>query len=206
MAHTVHVIGNGDSAQTYKPSKGLKVVCNLPPMAVENVWASVIVDFKMMAALTEGSVEIPYNWVCGFRPKMWMEKHPAFHFSKASQIREFYTELPTYALLGGKDKGMGYTNMNCGHVATHYSANRLDAQEIHLYGFDSIFEFSTKSSTDFVLNSDRGDQNTNRLTGNWRKVWDGIFREFHDRKFFLHYHKASDPKMILHNNVEIVRH
>lgn len=206
MAETVHVIGNGDSAHTFEPSKGLKVVCNLPPMAVNNVWASVIVDFKMMAALTEGSVDIPYTWVCGFRPKMWMEKHPSFYMKQSHKIREFYTELPEYALLGGKDKGMGYTNMNCGHVATHYSANRMEAKNIHLYGFDSIFEFTCKSSTDFVLNSDRGDVNTNRLTGNWRNVWDGMFKEFHDRKFFLHYHKSGDAKMALPKNVEIVRH
>lgn len=59
MSRVAHVIGNGDQAQLYRPAKGIKVACNQPPMAIENLYASCIVDFKMSAALTEGSVEIP---------------------------------------------------------------------------------------------------------------------------------------------------
>jgi len=50
MARVAHLIGNGDSCVYYKPAKGLKVVCNLPPFAVDNVYVSCMVDFKMMKA------------------------------------------------------------------------------------------------------------------------------------------------------------
>jgi len=191
----VHVLGNGDSVHCYKPAKGLKVVCNLPPFHVDNVWASVIVDFKMCAALTEGSVEIPYTWVCGMRPKIWMEKHPSFYMKKMKNIREFYTVLPKYIA--------NYTDFNCGHVAVHYACNRLKGTEIHMYGFDSIFDFTTTSATDFVLNSDRGDNNTARLTSVWRNVWKGIFEEYKDTKFILYHHRHSNVKVDLPDNVEM---
>ena len=52
MSRVVHVIGNGDSADLYNKEerKGLKLTCNLPPFPVPNVYASCIVDFKMMKA------------------------------------------------------------------------------------------------------------------------------------------------------------
>jgi len=192
---TVHVIGNGDSAHTFKPAKGLKVTCNLPPFHVDNVWGTVLVDFKMMKALTEGSVQIPYTWICGMRPKIWMQKHPSFHMQHMDHIREFYTELPKYV--------DNYTDFNCGHVATHYACNRLKGEEINMYGFDSIFEFTTRSSTDFVLSSDRGNTNTARLTNNWRKVWSGIFNEFDKVHFKLHTFNNT-PKIELPDNVEVI--
>ena len=52
MAKVAHIIGNGDSCVWYKPAKGLKIVCNLPPMEIPNVYVSCMVDFKMMKALT----------------------------------------------------------------------------------------------------------------------------------------------------------
>ena len=54
-----HVIGNGDGAITsYKPTKGFKVTCNLPPMHVPNVWGTCLVDFKMMRAISDGAVQL----------------------------------------------------------------------------------------------------------------------------------------------------
>jgi len=74
MTRVAHIIGNGDQANLYTRAKGIKIVCNQPPMHVENCYASCIVDFKMSAALTEGSVEIPYDWVMGYSPKFGMIK------------------------------------------------------------------------------------------------------------------------------------
>lgn len=199
MTRVAHVIGNGDSAALYKPSKGLKVTCNLPPFHVDNVYTTCMVDFKMMKAITEGSVSVPGDWVLGFRPKKWCEANPQFHMKYASQIKEFYTDLPKYAGEGGS----GYTNFNCGHMAVHYTANRLKADEIHMYGFDSIIDFNLRSSTDFFLQSDRGLTNNNRLINNWRPIWNGLFDEFKDKKFIIH-HRHNKVKEKLPDNVEVV--
>ena len=202
MTRVAHIIGNGDNAQMYKPAKGLKITCNVPPFEVANIYTTTIVDFKMMNALKEGSVQLPLEWVCGFRPKRFMEMYPNFYLKHAAQIKEFYLDLPSYTMKAGETQAQGYTNFNCGHFATHYAANKLKCNEIHMYGFDSIFDFNLRSTSDFVLNSDRGDTNNNRLINNWRPIWQGIFNEFKDTQFVL-YHKHDQLKFNVPENVEV---
>ena len=194
MSRVAHVIGNGDNAVMYKPSKGLKVTCNVPPFEVAGVYTTCLVDFKMMKAMTEGSVVIPGEWTLGYRPKVWMQNNPNFYMKVAQQIKGFYLELPKYV--------KNYTDFNCGHMATHYTANELNADEIHMYGFDSIFDFNLRSSTDLYLNSDRSLSNNNRLANNWRPVWLNLFNEFPTKQFIL-YHKHADVKIKIPDNVEI---
>ena len=97
MSRTIHVIGNGDNAGRYKQgTPGTKITCNLPPFPVEGVFATCIVDFKMMRAMSEGSVQVPGDWVLGMRPKHWLESNPAFRLQWHKQVKEFYTVLPEY--------------------------------------------------------------------------------------------------------------
>jgi len=201
MARVAHLIGNGDSCVYYRPAKGLKVVCNLPPFAVDNVYVSCMVDFKMMKALTSEEIHNPYTWVLGFRPKVWMDKNPGFYMKNSAKIKEFYLDLPKYAGEGGQ----GYTNFNCGHFATHWLANKVKAEEIHMYGFNSIMDFDTRSKTDFVLHSDRGSTNTQRLSDTWRGVFKGIFEEFPNTQFVIH-HKHDNIKFPKPDNVDIKVH
>jgi len=203
MSRVAHIIGNGDMAGMYKPAKGIKMTCNVPPFEVHNTYASVIIDFKMCKALHEGSVILGGDWICGLRPKIYCEKNAGFYLKISHQIKEFYTVLPPYTKIEPKEtQGQQYTNFNCGHVATHYTANKLKADEIHLYGFDSIFDFNVRSYTDMVLRSDRGNTNNNRLINNWRPIWNGIFNEFKDTQFIL-YHKHPNAKIPLPENVEV---
>lgn len=189
-----HVIGNGDNASLYKPARGFKITCNLPPFPVQGAYTTCMVDFKMMLAIKEGGVVVPGDWVLGARPKIFMEKNPNFHMKYAGQIKEFYTELPAYA--------ENYTNFNCGHMAVHYTANKLKCDEIHMYGFDSLFDFNLRSSTDFYLNSDREPVNNHRLSEIWRPIWQNIFGEFSNTQFVLH-HKHNSIKFTVPKNVEI---
>tara|TARA_R110000796_G_scaffold29168_1_gene79094 strand:- start:160 stop:816 length:657 start_codon:yes stop_codon:yes gene_type:complete len=204
MTRIAHVIGNGDNASIYRPAKGIKIACNQAPFPIPNLFASCIVDFKMSAALTEGSVTIDGDWVLGYRPKVWYDNNKGnFKMRFGHKIKAFYTDLPPYTKLD-PDENVGnmYTNFNCGHLATHYTANRIKADEIHMYGFDSIFDMNLRSHTDFVLQSDRGATNNVRLNDRWRPIWTGIFNEFKDTKFVLH-HKHNDSKIPLPENVEV---
>jgi hypothetical protein len=196
MSGVAHIIGNGKSSAMYKPAKGLKVACNLPPFAVENLYTSVIVDFKMMKAIHEGSVTVPGDWVLGARPKKWMEMQPQFYMKHSHQVKEFYLTLPKYAPT--------YTDFNCGHMATHWVANKLQRNEIHMYGFDSIFAFDTTSSSDLFLPSPRDSLSTERLTTRWRPIWLGIFNEFKDTKFVLYNIQGKGSQIKLPKNCEIV--
>ena len=195
MTKVAHVIGNGKSAGLYLPTKGLKITCNLPPFAIDNAYTTCMVDFKMMRAIDQGVVTVPGDWTLGARPKKWMEMKPAFHMKYAPQIKEYHLDLPKYAV--------NYTNFNCGHMATHYAANKLQADEIHLYGFDSMFDFNLISTTDFVLPSDRDAMNTQRLAENWRPITEGIFREFKQIQFVV-YHQHDQAKINLPENVDVV--
>lgn len=202
----IHILGNGDSAQLMPQSirmerDGKLIVCNLPPFEVRNVYAACIGDFKMMAALTEGSVNLDaYQWVLANRPKLWMDQHPSFYIKHAHHIREFYTHVPKYCNLG--DPNLSATNFNCGHLAAHYSAVRHKPDEIHMYGFDSLFDTNMRSYTDVVLSSDRAPTNNYKLLDNWRPIWRDLFSEFPQIDFIL-YHSHGNVKVNMSQNVKV---
>jgi hypothetical protein len=196
MTDTIHLIGNGDQAVMYKPAKGLKIICNMPPFEVANVYATCMVDFKMMKALHEGSLQLDmYHWILGTRPRKWMEMQPGFYMKYAHCVKDFYPIVPKYAV--------NATNFNCGHMAAHYCANVLKGKEIHMYGFDSLFDFNMRSITDLYLSSDRSHGNNYRLLNNWRPIWPKLFAEFPESQFILH-HPHNDLKFKLESeNVEV---
>ena len=197
MKRIVHIIGNGDHAGYFwnEPRHGMKLTCNVPPFTPPQVYATIMVDFKMMKAINEGSVTVGGEWIIGMRPKIYMGNNPTFHLKYSHHIKEFYTVLPKYV--------SNYTDFNCGHMAVHYAANKVKAEEIHMYGFDSLFDFNLRSTSDLFLNSDRGNNNNNRLANNWRPVWENMFREFPNTKFVL-YHKHNAIKCNISSNVHIV--
>ena len=206
MVNKVHILGNGDKAILMPKlvrdgQDGKLVICNQPPFEVRNVWGCCLVDFKMMKALQEGSVNLDqYMWICGNRPRIHMSKNPSFSIKHAHHIREFYCDVPKYC---GKDMGQAATNFNCGHFATHYSCKKLDPDEVHMYGFDSMFDHNMRSFTDLVLPSDRGKTNNYRLLDVWRPIWNNIFNEFSDIQFKI-WHTHTNPKVEFPSNVEII--
>ena len=129
----VHIVGNGDQASLFHKEQrnGMKLTCNIQPWPVKGAY---------------GTLTIPGDWILGMRPKIWMDQQPTFYVKHSAQVKEFYTVLPKYVA--------NYTDFNCGHMAVHYAANKVKAEEIHMYGFDSIFDFNLRSCSDFYLNSD----------------------------------------------------
>ena len=113
----------------------------------------------------------------------------------AQNIKGFYPHVPKYA--------GNATNFNCGHFAVHYACNVMKATEVHIYGFDSIFEMDITSWTDTILESDRGTENTVRLSGNWRPIWTEMFKEFPNIDFYL-YHSHDNIKIPIPDNVSTV--
>ena len=200
-----HIVGNGDQVVLFnkKPRKGFRIACNQTPIPT-TFYATCMVDFKFMYAMKSGQVTVPGNWVLGYRPKLWSDdpKNQSCYLKWSSQIKEFYVDLPKYALMPGDTVGQGYTNWSCGHMAVHWAIRRLKLTEVHMYGFDSIFDFNLRSYSDLVLCSDREAANTNRLAGNWRPIWEHLFREFPDVKFILH-HNHDAFKINVPDNVTV---
>jgi hypothetical protein len=210
MAEICHLIGNGDSAQMYsQPPKrgGIIMTCNLPPYAVYNAYATAMVDYKMMRAIREGSLQVPGDWILGWRPADFLQKHPDLLMRVAPQIREYYTVVPQYIIdLNNGDKGKSLTDFSCGHMAAHYMCQKFRPAEIHLYGFDSIFNFDLRSCSDFYLESTRDAANTARLTANWRPIWPLLFDEFPSTNFVLHGAHKDLKITTTTDNVDVMVH
>ena len=79
MGDVAHLIGNGKSSGFYQHAKGLKIACNLPPFEVQNLYTTVMVDFKMMNAIHKQNITVPGDWVLGARPHKWMEMKNDFY-------------------------------------------------------------------------------------------------------------------------------
>ena len=199
MTKIVHVLGNGDRANLFLDQQrdGMLLLCNMPPFEVDpkKVYATCMVDFKMMQSLTLGEIQLDaFEWILGTRPRIWMYEQSNFYLRYANRVKEFYTNVPEYAV--------NPTNFNCGHMAVHYAAAKQQADEVHLYGFDTIFDFNMRRVTDLILSSDRTTSNNYRLLNNWRPVWRDIFLEFPNTKFVLH-HNHDKLKIPLLDNMEV---
>lgn len=203
----VNVLGNGDHAYMFKRgTKGKLLVCNMPPFEIprNEVHATVMVDFKMMKALSEGQVRLDmYDWVLGTRPRKWMEMQPSFYLKYSQNIKAFHQHIPKYAQLPGQTVAQAGTNYSCGHLAVDYASRAMRAEEVHIYGFDSMFEMDLRSSTDLILESDRGLANTHRLASNWRPIFTMMFKEFKNVQFYL-YHSHKNIKIEIPDNVTII--
>ena len=157
-----------------------------------------------MLALANGHIKLDmYDWILGTRPRHWMEMQPAFYLKYAQKIKAMHTYIPSYAKLQGQNEAQAATNYSCGHMAVDYACRVQKATEVHIYGFDSMFDTSLRSYTDLLLESDRSSQNTHRLANNWRPIWTKMFEEFDNTQFFL-YHSHSKLKFPVGDNVKIV--
>lgn len=205
-ARRVNVLGNGESARIFtRGTEGLLLVCNMPPIELpaKEVFASCMVDFKMMKALHEGKVKLDqYDWVLGTRPRKWMEQTPAFYLKYSVNIKGFHVFVPPYAQLPGHSLSDAATNYSCGHMATDYACRIMKADEVHLYGFDAMFDMNLNSYTDTFLKSDRSPLNVHRMSSNWRPIWAKFFEEFKNTKFVIH-HTHSDIKLKLPENARV---
>mgnify|MGYP001188655135 FL=1 len=202
----VNVLGNGDSWPLFeRGTKGELIVCNMPPIDFlsSEVYASCMVDFKMMKALEKGEINLDrYDWLLGSRPRRWMEQNTSFYLKYSSKIRGFHTHVPPYAQLPGHKLHEAATNYSCGHMAVDYACRSMRATEVHLYGFDAMFDMNLSSYTDNFLESNRSALNVHRMASNWRPIWSGFFKEFNKVTFVIH-HVHSDIKFKLPENVTI---
>ena len=202
----INVMGNGLGACLFENgTDGELLVCNMPPVELSKseVYASFMVDYKMMVALDEGKVELgQYDWVLGTRPRKWMEKNPTFYLNYSQNIRGFHTYVPPYAQLPGHKLSDAATNYSCGHMAVDYACRIMKAKEVHMYGFDAMFDMNLDSHTDTFLDSNRSALNIHRMASNWRPIWSSFFREFSEVKFVIH-HVHPDIKLAISENVSI---
>ena len=202
-----NILGNGDHAGTFKRgTEGKLLICNMPPFEIprNEVFATCMVDYKMMLALANNQIKLDmYDWILGTRPRHWMEVQPAFYMKYSQNIKAFHQYVPKYAMLEGQTEAQAATNYSCGHMAVDYACRVQKATEVHIYGFDSVFDTNLRSFTDLLLESDRSHTNTYRIASNWRPVFSYLFKEFDKTKFYL-YHSHDRIQIPISDNVKIV--
>lgn len=185
---------------------GKLLICNMPPFEIprKEVHATCMVDFKMMKALSEGLIRLDmYDWILGTRPRHWMEAFPSFYMKYSQNIKAFHQHVPEYARLPGQTVAQAATNYSCGHMAIDYACRVMKATEVHVYGFDSLFDTDLRSFTDLLLESDRSAGNTWRIANNWRPVFSYLLNEFDNVQFKL-YHKHDRLQIPVGDNVQVI--
>ena len=128
MTKRINVLGNGNHAGLFeRGTEGTLLICNMPPMELppSEVYATCMVDYKMMQALQRGQFALDsYDWILGTRPRHYMEMQGSFYMRYAQNIKGFYPHVPAYA--------GNATNFSCGHFAVHYACNVMKATEVHI--------------------------------------------------------------------------
>lgn len=155
------ILGNGPSRTLYNEDEEFDFVvgCNIPWTKVD---ATVICDIEIVNLLRNDFtlIQVPVIISTVVYEKM-----------KEFRIVDSFTILNVF-----KPRDWH----NAAHYAVDYLMNK-NADEIQIYGCDSIFEDDITSKTDTAVEKT---MDSERFIRQWRKVWDKKFES--DIKFLIH--------------------
>jgi len=143
-----HVLGNGPSIELYTPADGFIIGCNIQEHQID---VSVVLDCK------------PFLKYCGNR-SLFQHK-PIITSLYAMQTiteQEIEHEFEIWHKVPYLEK-----YMSAGHVAVDWLLDH-DYDEIHLWGFDSIWEDTQETRTDKYIERSRAQFD---LFIHWRERW-----------------------------------
>ena len=154
-----HILGNGPSIDLYEPQDGFVIGCNFHQHPVD---LTVLVDCKPFLIYKGKRDLLPnrkiitskYAWPTIVEQKLVDE----FEFVYVIEQLERYK--------------------SAGHIATEW-ALKNKYSEIHLWGFNSIFEDSQETKTDLIVPRSRAQFD---LYIHWRERW----KEFTDYNIIVH--------------------
>jgi hypothetical protein len=146
------VLGNGPSKRAYDNTGDYVIGCNIPSDNI-SVDATVICDEEIIWVIKNNLTLIQVPVIISTRV---FEKMKEFRIVEHFDIVEVFKPRDWYN-------------------AAHYAADfliRNGCDEVHLWGCDSIFDGTTSSTTNKIINSTTlGDD---RFIKNWRRVWNEI--------------------------------
>jgi hypothetical protein len=148
MYMKAHILGNGPSIQLYNPQDGFVIGCNFHEYPVD---LTVLVDCKPFM-IYKGKRELLPN------RKIITSKYAWPTIEEQKLVDEFeyvhiVEQLEQYK--------------SAGHIATEWALNN-GYDEIHLWGFNSIFEDSQETKTDLIVPRSRAQFD---LFIHWRERW-----------------------------------
>lgn len=159
----VHILGNGPSIQLYTPQDGYIIGCNFQEHSVD---LTILVDCKPFMIYKGKRHLLPNRKIITSR-YAWPTIKEQDLISEF-EIVHIVETLEQYE--------------SAGHIATQWALDN-GYDEVHLWGFNSIFEDSQETKTDLVVPRSRAQFD---LYVHWRKRW----------KEYTHHN------IIVHNTIE----
>jgi hypothetical protein len=148
------VLGNGPSKTAYDRTGDFVIGCNIPD-SVNSVDATVICDVEIV-------------WILKNSPNLIGATPLIISTNVYEKMKEFRI-VDDYVILHVFKPRDWY---NSAHYAAQYLIDN-GCEEIHIWGCDSIFEDTIKSSTDELVKKDMDQE---RFIRHWRQVWVDIHK------------------------------
>ena len=142
-----HILGNGPSINLYKPQEGYIVGCNFQEHPVD---VSIVLDRR------------PFLVYCGNRALL--QGKPIITSAYAMKTINEQEILHEFEILDVIEHLEKY--VSAGHIATNWCLGKYD--EIHLWGFDSIWADTQETKTDKLVERSRAQFD---LFIHWREKW-----------------------------------
>jgi hypothetical protein len=159
-----HILGNGPSISLYVPTEGFVIGCNFHNYPVD---LSVIVDCR------------PFMIYKGKRNLLPNKKIiTSMYAMKTIEEIKVKDEFEYVHIIEYLDQ-----YRSSGHIATDY-ALELGYDEIHLWGFNSIWEDHNNTKTDEIVPRNRAQHD---LWFYWREKW----KEYIDKNIIVHNTKTG---------------
>ena len=148
----IDIIGNGDSNNLYVPNAHYTIACNIPQHTIKYNALSII-DNRPLDFMKE---------------RGWKPRVPVFCTPEVqTRSRKFNLEGDWFAVYERKHR------WNAGHHAVLH--HNTMAQQIHLWGFDSLFSQDLTSQTDAIIPRHHRPPLNNHWHPIWREILDQCY-------------------------------
>ena len=155
----IHVIGNGPSNSLFDVEHEYRIACNIPQHGIQYNALSII-DVVVVNWMSDNNYNPSVPVLCTKKVKDHaVKKNREGHWFETYQIKHRYS---------------------AGHHAVEHHAPMTD--EIHLWGFDSIWTENFGSQMDTLV--PRGKRPNLNLQ--WIPHWKNIFEQYHETRFVIH--------------------
>lgn len=174
---SIDIIGNGASNSLYQPTSDYVIACNIPQHSIKYNCLSII-DTRPLTYMRETG---------------WRARVPIYCTQQVKeQARKLNIEGDWFDVYERKNR------WNSGHHAVDYHASM--AQEMHLYGFDSLFSNDLTSQCDTIIPRYARPP----LNKYWHPIWDIILTNV-SCKIFVHIPEGNQLA-ISHPNLGVLEH
>jgi len=161
MAKIINIVGNGSSSRLFKHMGLFTVACNIPPKNIQYNTLSII-DNQ------------PILWM---KTNSWQPRVPVLCTESVKNMAQSKGRTGDWRAVYEKT-----SRWNSGHHAVKYFCETQSVDQIHLWGFDSVYTEDLTSVQDSVIIRHRRPN----LNQHWRPIWNTLFDSFPNTEMIFH--------------------